>query len=188
MGVSKNVELFLSDIKKRTRGRTRCVACTTSSWGSSGSNNTAQWRSSTTGEVTNTELWRLKSVQSWFINRRVSFAFQHGRQVRVKLQTVRHVRERAAQSRRLYPRQKVRARPRRRYQAAGDFNFLWTEFDVFCCGNSKKKRRVIYGKWTECMYSVDPKVYEAYKKSDKKMVGDSKKPKSVSDALIFFFQ
>uniref|UniRef100_A0A667XMZ1 Oxysterol-binding protein n=1 Tax=Myripristis murdjan TaxID=586833 RepID=A0A667XMZ1_9TELE len=33
---------------------------------------------------------------------------------------------------------------------------------------SKKKRRVIYGKWTECMYSVDPKVYEANKKADKK--------------------
>uniref|UniRef100_A0A6Q2YRI9 Oxysterol-binding protein n=1 Tax=Esox lucius TaxID=8010 RepID=A0A6Q2YRI9_ESOLU len=26
---------------------------------------------------------------------------------------------------------------------------------------SKKKRRVLYGKWTECMYSVDPKMYEA---------------------------
>ncbi|XP_037628424.1 oxysterol-binding protein-related protein 2-like isoform X1 [Sebastes umbrosus] len=42
---------------------------------------------------------------------------------------------------------------------------------------SKKKRRVIYGKWTECMYSVDPKVYEAYKKSDKKTGGDPKKLK-----------
>uniref|UniRef100_A0A671VEA2 Oxysterol-binding protein n=1 Tax=Sparus aurata TaxID=8175 RepID=A0A671VEA2_SPAAU len=30
---------------------------------------------------------------------------------------------------------------------------------------SKKKRRVIYGKWTECMYSVDPKVYDSYKNS-----------------------
>uniref|UniRef100_A0A6Q2Y644 Oxysterol-binding protein n=1 Tax=Esox lucius TaxID=8010 RepID=A0A6Q2Y644_ESOLU len=28
---------------------------------------------------------------------------------------------------------------------------------------SKKKRRVLYGKWTECMYSVDPKMYEASK-------------------------
>ncbi|XP_034731460.1 oxysterol-binding protein-related protein 2-like [Etheostoma cragini] len=40
---------------------------------------------------------------------------------------------------------------------------------------SKKKRRVIYGKWTECMYSVDPKIYETYKKSDKKSGGESKK-------------
>ncbi|XP_075954902.1 oxysterol-binding protein-related protein 2-like isoform X1 [Anarhichas minor] len=42
---------------------------------------------------------------------------------------------------------------------------------------SKKKHRVIYGKWTECMYSVDPKVYEAHKKSDKKTGEDSKKLK-----------
>ncbi|XP_036961089.1 oxysterol-binding protein-related protein 2-like isoform X1 [Acanthopagrus latus] len=42
---------------------------------------------------------------------------------------------------------------------------------------SKKKRRVIYGKWTECMYSVDPKVYESYKKSDKKTAGETKKLK-----------
>ncbi|TNN73301.1 Proteasomal ubiquitin receptor ADRM1 [Liparis tanakae] len=42
---------------------------------------------------------------------------------------------------------------------------------------SKKKRRVIYGKWTECMYSMDPKVYEAHKKSDKKTGADSKKLK-----------
>lgn len=35
------------------------------------------------------------------------------------------------------------------------------------------------------MYSVDPKVYDAHKKSDKKTVGESKKPKSVSGAQIF---
>ncbi|XP_028309421.1 oxysterol-binding protein-related protein 2-like isoform X2 [Gouania willdenowi] len=42
---------------------------------------------------------------------------------------------------------------------------------------SKKKRRVIYGKWTECMYSVEPKVYDAFRKSEKKSGGDAKKPK-----------
>nr|XP_020473433.1 LOW QUALITY PROTEIN: oxysterol-binding protein-related protein 2-like [Monopterus albus] len=36
---------------------------------------------------------------------------------------------------------------------------------------SKKNQQVIYGKWTECMYSVDPKVYEVYKKTG----GDSEK-------------
>uniref|UniRef100_A0A8C6SNC1 Oxysterol binding protein-like 2a n=1 Tax=Neogobius melanostomus TaxID=47308 RepID=A0A8C6SNC1_9GOBI len=41
----------------------------------------------------------------------------------------------------------------------------------------KKKLRVIYGKWTECMYSVDPKVYETHKKSEKKTGGESKKTK-----------
>ncbi|KAL1021364.1 hypothetical protein UPYG_G00012350 [Umbra pygmaea] len=41
---------------------------------------------------------------------------------------------------------------------------------------SKKKRCVIYGKWTECMWSVDPQTYEANKKAEKK--GDLKKSKS----------
>uniref|UniRef100_A0A3Q3FI91 Oxysterol-binding protein n=1 Tax=Labrus bergylta TaxID=56723 RepID=A0A3Q3FI91_9LABR len=39
---------------------------------------------------------------------------------------------------------------------------------------SKKKRRVIYGKWTECMYSMDPKLYEANRK---KTGADTKKLK-----------
>uniref|UniRef100_A0A4W5JXT9 Oxysterol-binding protein n=1 Tax=Hucho hucho TaxID=62062 RepID=A0A4W5JXT9_9TELE len=41
---------------------------------------------------------------------------------------------------------------------------------------SKKKHCVIYGKWTECMWSVDSQTYEANKKAEKK--GDSKKQKS----------
>ncbi|XP_058499339.1 oxysterol-binding protein-related protein 2-like isoform X1 [Solea solea] len=41
---------------------------------------------------------------------------------------------------------------------------------------SKKKRCVIYGKWTECMWSVDPQAYENHKKSEKK--GDNKKQKN----------
>lgn len=49
-----------------------------------------------------------------------------------------------------------------------------------CLWISKKKRRVIYGKWTECMYSVDPRVYETYRKSDKRAAGDSKKLRTVS--------
>lgn len=43
--------------------------------------------------------------------------------------------------------------------------------------SSKKKHCVIYGKWTECMWSVDPQAYEAHKKSEKK--GDNKKQKNV---------
>uniref|UniRef100_A0A8C5B6G7 Oxysterol-binding protein n=1 Tax=Gadus morhua TaxID=8049 RepID=A0A8C5B6G7_GADMO len=41
----------------------------------------------------------------------------------------------------------------------------------------KKKHRVIYGKWTECMYSVDSKVYDSNKKAEKKAGGISKKQK-----------
>ncbi|KAM4610354.1 oxysterol-binding protein-related protein 2-like [Polymixia lowei] len=40
---------------------------------------------------------------------------------------------------------------------------------------SKKKHCVIYGKWTECMWSVDPQVYETNKKAEKK--GDNRKYK-----------
>lgn len=32
---------------------------------------------------------------------------------------------------------------------------------------SKKKVCVLYGKWTECMYTVDPAIFEAHKKNDK---------------------
>lgn len=45
--------------------------------------------------------------------------------------------------------------------------------------NSKKKLSVIYGKWTECLWCVDPYSYENYKKNERKG-GDQKKPKPVS--------
>ncbi|XP_006639683.1 oxysterol-binding protein-related protein 2b [Lepisosteus oculatus] len=41
---------------------------------------------------------------------------------------------------------------------------------------NKKKLCVIYGKWTECMWSIDPHLYEANKKTDKK-ASDTKKQK-----------
>ncbi|XP_070600590.1 oxysterol-binding protein-related protein 2 [Erythrolamprus reginae] len=41
---------------------------------------------------------------------------------------------------------------------------------------NKKKLSVIYGKWTECLWCVDPYSYENYKKNEKKG-GDQKKPK-----------
>ncbi|KAK3518441.1 hypothetical protein QTP70_000657 [Hemibagrus guttatus] len=55
---------------------------------------------------------------------------------------------------------------------------LWIEQygTVEIVNHSKKKRRIIYGKWTECLYAIDPKVYETNKKTEKKS-GDSKKHK-----------
>uniref|UniRef100_A0A1A7WC60 Oxysterol-binding protein n=1 Tax=Iconisemion striatum TaxID=60296 RepID=A0A1A7WC60_9TELE len=50
---------------------------------------------------------------------------------------------------------------------------------------SKKKQRVIYGKWTECVYSVDPKPYETSKKSDKKTANGSKKLKQMYNFTSF---
>lgn len=48
---------------------------------------------------------------------------------------------------------------------------------------SKKKHCIIYGKWTECLWSVDPQVYEAHKKLEKK--GD-KMLKNVRKSLRVF--
>uniref|UniRef100_A0A4W4HAE4 Oxysterol-binding protein n=1 Tax=Electrophorus electricus TaxID=8005 RepID=A0A4W4HAE4_ELEEL len=47
---------------------------------------------------------------------------------------------------------------------------------------SKKKRCVIYGKWTECLYTIEPKVYDANKRAEKKS-GDSKKHKQAQSFL-----
>ncbi|XP_069099249.1 oxysterol-binding protein-related protein 2 isoform X1 [Pleurodeles waltl] len=47
---------------------------------------------------------------------------------------------------------------------------------------SKKKLFVIYGKWTECLWCVDPATYETYKKSDKKY-GEQKRTKQVTSGL-----
>ncbi|XP_030069518.1 oxysterol-binding protein-related protein 1 isoform X2 [Microcaecilia unicolor] len=39
---------------------------------------------------------------------------------------------------------------------------------------SKKKLCALYGKWTECLYSVDPATFDAYKKNDKKNAEEKK--------------
>ncbi|KAM9343472.1 oxysterol-binding protein-related protein 2-like isoform 2-T2 [Pholidichthys leucotaenia] len=61
------------------------------------------------------------------------------------------------------------------FKPCGMFGKELHKVEGYIQDRSKKKRSVIYGKWTECMYSVDPKVYEAFKKSDKKMGSDSQK-------------
>ncbi|XP_068021575.1 oxysterol-binding protein-related protein 1 isoform X3 [Melanerpes formicivorus] len=47
---------------------------------------------------------------------------------------------------------------------------------------SKKKLCALYGKWTECLYSVDPATFEAYKKNDKKNAEEKKSTKQVGNA------
>ncbi|XP_056679785.1 oxysterol-binding protein-related protein 1 isoform X3 [Monodelphis domestica] len=44
---------------------------------------------------------------------------------------------------------------------------------------SKKKLRALYGKWTECLYSVDPATFEACKKNDKKNADEKKSSKQM---------
>uniref|UniRef100_A0A7N5K0N5 Oxysterol-binding protein n=1 Tax=Ailuropoda melanoleuca TaxID=9646 RepID=A0A7N5K0N5_AILME len=45
---------------------------------------------------------------------------------------------------------------------------------------SKKKLCALYGKWTECLYSVDPAIFDAYKKNDKKNTEEKKNSKQMS--------
>ncbi|XP_039379311.1 oxysterol-binding protein-related protein 1 isoform X1 [Mauremys reevesii] len=47
---------------------------------------------------------------------------------------------------------------------------------------SKKKVCSLYGKWTECLYSVDPATFEAYKKNDKKNTEEKKNSKQVGNS------
>lgn len=45
---------------------------------------------------------------------------------------------------------------------------------------SKKKLCALYGRWTECLYSVDPATFDTYKKNDKKNTEEKKNSKQVS--------
>lgn len=63
------------------------------------------------------------------------------------------------------------------FKPCGMFGKELHKVEGYIQDKSKNKLRVIYGKWTECMYSVDAKVYEMHKKSEKKMGGESKKTK-----------
>lgn len=67
-------------------------------------------------------------------------------------------------------------------QFFGSFNPVY----CFVVG-SKKKLCAIYGKWTECLYTVDPAAFDAHKKSDKKSTedkNDSKRVKKISTSYI----
>ncbi|XP_043921287.1 oxysterol-binding protein-related protein 1 [Protopterus annectens] len=46
---------------------------------------------------------------------------------------------------------------------------------------SKKKLYALYGKWTECLYTVDPATHEAHRKSDKKNSDEKKNSKQAGN-------
>ncbi|KAG8133533.1 hypothetical protein E2320_011309 [Naja naja] len=50
---------------------------------------------------------------------------------------------------------------------------------------SKKKLCALYGKWTECLYSVDLTTFEAYKKNDKKNTEEKKNNKQMYNFTSF---
>lgn len=45
--------------------------------------------------------------------------------------------------------------------------------------SSKRKVCAMYGKWTECLYTVDPTTFDAHKKSDRKNSDEKKGSKRV---------
>ncbi|KAJ8016828.1 hypothetical protein DPEC_G00011410 [Dallia pectoralis] len=56
------------------------------------------------------------------------------------------------------------------FKACGMFGKELHKVEGYIQDKSKNKRRVLYGKWTECMYSADPEMYEVNKKKrDTKM-------------------
>ncbi|XP_072304773.1 oxysterol-binding protein-related protein 2b isoform X2 [Eucyclogobius newberryi] len=61
------------------------------------------------------------------------------------------------------------------FKPCGMFGKELHKVEGYIQDKSKKKHCVIYGKWTECMWSVDPQTYEAHKKAEKK--GDGRKSK-----------
>ncbi|CAL8235270.1 unnamed protein product [Boreogadus saida] len=63
------------------------------------------------------------------------------------------------------------------FKPCGMFGKELHKVEGYIQDKSKKKHRVIYGKWTECMYSVDSKVYDSNKKAEKKAGGISKRQK-----------
>lgn len=62
-----------------------------------------------------------------------------------------------------------------------NFHTIVTSFyiDYLFISHSKKKVFILYGKWTECMYIVDPVLFETQKKNDKKASDDKKSSKQV---------
>ncbi|XP_067383047.1 oxysterol-binding protein-related protein 2-like isoform X2 [Channa argus] len=61
------------------------------------------------------------------------------------------------------------------FKPCGMFGKELHKVEGYIQDKNKKKCCVIYGKWTECMWSVDPQAYETHKKSEKK---ENKKQKN----------
>ncbi|XP_053739983.1 oxysterol-binding protein-related protein 1 isoform X1 [Synchiropus splendidus] len=60
------------------------------------------------------------------------------------------------------------------FKPCGLFGKELHKVEGFIQDKSKKKLSALYGKWTECLYVVEPSALEAYKKNDKKGTEDKK--------------
>ncbi|KAL7387496.1 hypothetical protein ABVT39_024256 [Epinephelus coioides] len=66
------------------------------------------------------------------------------------------------------------------FKPCGLFGKELHKVEGYILDKSKKKLCAIYGKWTECLYTVDPAVFDAHKKTDKKN-SEEKKVNSVDE-------
>uniref|UniRef100_A0A8C5E356 Oxysterol-binding protein n=1 Tax=Gouania willdenowi TaxID=441366 RepID=A0A8C5E356_GOUWI len=58
------------------------------------------------------------------------------------------------------------------FKPCGLFGKELHKVEGYIMDKSKKKVCAIYGKWTECLYTVDPATFDAHKKSDRKKTDD----------------
>uniref|UniRef100_A0A8C1WCI4 Oxysterol-binding protein n=1 Tax=Cyprinus carpio TaxID=7962 RepID=A0A8C1WCI4_CYPCA len=68
------------------------------------------------------------------------------------------------------------------FKPCGLFGKELHKVEGYILDKSKKKVYNLYGKWTECMYIVDPATFETYRKNDKKASEDKKSSKQASDS------
>ncbi|XP_039768765.1 oxysterol-binding protein-related protein 2 isoform X2 [Ornithorhynchus anatinus] len=67
------------------------------------------------------------------------------------------------------------------FKSCGLFGKELHKVEGYIQDKSKKKLFMIYGKWTECLWGIDPASYESYRKNERR--GDhQKKPKPENDA------
>ncbi|XP_022058509.2 oxysterol-binding protein-related protein 1-like isoform X2 [Acanthochromis polyacanthus] len=66
------------------------------------------------------------------------------------------------------------------FKPCGLFGKELHKVEGYILDKSKKKLCAIYGKWTECLYTVDHATFDAHKKSDKKNADDKKGNKQSS--------
>ncbi|CAB1317432.1 unnamed protein product [Coregonus sp. 'balchen'] len=66
------------------------------------------------------------------------------------------------------------------FKPCGMFGKELHQVEGYILDKSKRKLCAIYGKWTECLYTVDAKTFDAHKKSDKKNSEEKKSNKQTS--------
>ncbi|XP_053486123.1 oxysterol-binding protein-related protein 1 [Ictalurus furcatus] len=66
------------------------------------------------------------------------------------------------------------------FKSCGLFGKELHKVEGYILDKSKKKICAIYGKWTECLYTVDPSAFDLHKKADKKTAEEKKDSKKGS--------